>query len=454
MSERITTPTEESKSTNPEALSSDDVIDTLAERRSTLLEQKAALENEPGFKRDAIELLNYKRESKRIDDELNSFNEEYAAIGGDELDAAQAAVDALNFKSTAEDHIFAKARLRDAKASLYQNFIDSQQSGDETITATEDESAPEDKETRFIVSSDGETTDLTDEEVGETTEKELPAAFEEMRDNLAAAEAQNQKELNEERRKIKITTSKGEATVTDADGNALPDDIEVNIERASDKNESSKSEVVAKAVDEAIEDQDAKDALEHPIQYKLGRGIYNIRQFAKSPLAFLSSRLATSRNEYAEYSYGDGENTRKKRLARGIGAVAVVAGATGMAYFAAHHGFHFGGGSEVAAAASPEPTAIPEAAGTHANTAGDIAGHLNNETAPTVTIDKGEGWYSVFKELGIKQSDWHDTLQEVGPRLEADHLAYWDKAHSEWRISEDYGKIPAQVAEYIKAAAK
>lgn len=55
-------------------------------------------------------------------------------------------------------------------------------------------------------------------------------------------------------------------------------------------------------------------------------------------------------------------------------------------------------------------------------------------------IDKGEGWFQTFKELGVKREDWHDILQRVGPKLHdvqysGVRAAYWDGDAHEWRIN-------------------
>ncbi len=88
------------------------------------------------------------------------------------------------------------------------------------------------------------------------------------------------------------------------------------------------------------------------------------------------------------------------------------------------------------------------------------------EHAAARHIDKGEGWYQTFKELGVKQEDWHNLLQEVGPKLHdveygGVRASYWDTNAHEWRInmtdnskmSPDALKIIVQQAEqkgYLK----
>lgn len=53
---------------------------------------------------------------------IDSMNEEWLTHGGARVDAARAAVDALNFKSDAIDHVRAKAELRDAKIAWEESY--------------------------------------------------------------------------------------------------------------------------------------------------------------------------------------------------------------------------------------------------------------------------------------------------------------------------------------------
>lgn len=69
-----------------------------------------------------------------------------------------------------------------------------------------------------------------------------------------------------------------------------------------------------------------------------------------------------------------------------------------------------------------------------------------------LTIDKGEGWYQTFREMGIPKEDWSSLLKEVGPKL-PDDIAYLDSGSGEWRISmTPDGKMPTEALDAIREA--
>ncbi len=68
-------------------------------------------------------------------------------------------------------------------------------------------------------------------------------------------------------------------------------------------------------------------------------------------------------------------------------------------------------------------------------------------------VTPGEGWYQTFQELNIPHEHWADVLKDAGPKLHEQGWAYWDGAHSEWRISHT-GKLPTSALKVIAAASK
>jgi len=70
----------------------------------------------------------------------------------------------------------------------------------------------------------------------------------------------------------------------------------------------------------------------------------------------------------------------------------------------------------------------------------DVLKDYLQEHAAARKIDSGEGWNQTMKELGVKSKDWHELLQEVGPKLHnvrygGVRAAYWDNSAHEWRIN-------------------
>lgn len=113
--------------------SRDNLIDSFVSKRSTYQEELEQLEAVPGFRR----VYEDNAEIAGVKDDIEGVNKEWNFYGGDAIDAAQAKVDALGFKSTANERIAAQAELRDAKNAFYNNF---KQTYEET-NATDDAEA-------------------------------------------------------------------------------------------------------------------------------------------------------------------------------------------------------------------------------------------------------------------------------------------------------------------------
>ena len=112
----------------------DTLLGEFAQKRQQYTDELDQLEAVPGFKR----VYEENAEIAGIKDDIEGVNAEWTHYGGDAIDAAQAKIDALNFKSSADDHIFAKAELRDAKNAFYENF---KREFEESNTANEESSS-------------------------------------------------------------------------------------------------------------------------------------------------------------------------------------------------------------------------------------------------------------------------------------------------------------------------
>jgi len=118
--------TEKAPSTSPEQPSSASVLADFENRRTELAAQADALENTPGFKMNAEQLVRHTQEKKLASEALAAFNDEYAGLGGNAIDDAQQAVDSLDFRSSAEDRIKATTALRDAKDAFHAQYLEAQ----------------------------------------------------------------------------------------------------------------------------------------------------------------------------------------------------------------------------------------------------------------------------------------------------------------------------------------
>lgn len=100
---------------------SEAVIDTFMNRQIELSNKYDAL-NHGNFQRDATEMLDVHAQQVAVQNELDEVSQLWESFGGNDILDAQAAVDSLNFKSSAADLVAAEYRLRDAKNAFYENF--------------------------------------------------------------------------------------------------------------------------------------------------------------------------------------------------------------------------------------------------------------------------------------------------------------------------------------------
>ncbi|HEY1085103.1 MAG TPA: hypothetical protein VGE34_00070 [Candidatus Saccharimonadales bacterium] len=68
-------------------------------------------------------------------------------------------------------------------------------------------------------------------------------------------------------------------------------------------------------------------------------------------------------------------------------------------------------------------------------------------------VERGEGWYQTFQELGIPQERWDETLQLAGPELHEQGWSYFDESANEWRISQP-GRLSDEALSTIAGSAK
>lgn len=102
----------------------DAVFSDMSNKRQELQVQLAEVGSRPGFKLDAIEMMEKRREERRLRQELAAHENEWNSYGGEAVDRAQAQVDELSFKSDASERVSAQLALRDAKNDFYQKYLD------------------------------------------------------------------------------------------------------------------------------------------------------------------------------------------------------------------------------------------------------------------------------------------------------------------------------------------
>lgn len=224
---------ENAPSTPNETPSSSDVLADFKNQRDDLTNRVDELENKPGFRMKAEELIQHRQEKKLAKEALSAFASTYAEHGGDAIDEAQKAVDSLNFRSTAEDHIKAKTALRDAKNAFYTNYSESQNANEvaEDIEASTDVEAPKITETTEPAvgeidvpdAAETDTEDAAEDIIEDTTETQDDSDREALKAEL---------EADAERLDAALTRSDAEAEAaaeltpdtTETDEDAIEDD--------------------------------------------------------------------------------------------------------------------------------------------------------------------------------------------------------------------------------------
>ena len=223
---------ENAPSTPNETPSSSDVLADFKNQRDDLSNRIDELENKPGFRMKAEELMQHRQEKKLAKEALSAFASTYTEHGGDAIDEAQKAVDSLNFRSTAEDHIKAKTALRDAKNAFYTNYAESQNTDEvaEDIEASTDVEAPEITETTEPAvdeidapeATETDTKDATEGTIEDTTETQddsdreaLKAELEADAERLETALAQSDAEAEAAAELASDTVETDEDTIED-----------------------------------------------------------------------------------------------------------------------------------------------------------------------------------------------------------------------------------------------
>lgn len=140
--------------------SSVQVLDAFENKRLSLNESLAEVQARPGFKLDANEMMAKRREEREAQRQLAGFEAAYSELGGDAIDAAQANVDALDFKANANEHVAAKAALRDARTAFYENFLRSQEAQQDADSSQPEASVEEEADERIQYDVDADVADV------------------------------------------------------------------------------------------------------------------------------------------------------------------------------------------------------------------------------------------------------------------------------------------------------
>lgn len=431
--------------------------------------------------------------------QLDDLSAKWQSHGGARLDAARTAVEALNFKSSATDHVKAKTELRDAEDAWVKSYHEAQ--SEVPSEGADSEVQPEDVvEMPSIddIVKVGKNGDTFHKPNGEFIKAEHVQIIQDNQDQIRAGlEGLGSKpektslsiediissnaffsELRAKANKlIELKTTAGEDS--DEYKEALKNwDNEIDAARGRDEFtieddavfEHLNMLIEGDAVGEVASDSDvdAPEDAPEPDDEKLDTSGLDPEKKSiwKKILDKVSKTRASIYTGAGMTVLGlgklmsgpeprDGETRedyekRAKKYGRRVllGTVAVV-GAVIATKFAVDH-ISTGGGS---AGGNVSPEATPG----HISTPDSVDSVIPAPETPTpaefspeaYNVVPGEGWYNTFKEMGITDAtEQANLLRKVGPQLQDMGWAY-PMGESSWGISQP-GQLPNDVLELIQ----
>ncbi len=406
--------------------------------------------DELNFNSDAIDHVTAKTELRdaraTYQPEADALNDEWLMHGGERLDAARTAVESLNFKSTAVDHIYAKKELQSAEDS----WVASHSSANEKSSSTIDsEQTPSVIEAGSDNLDDGsaESVDIKDvsDDVNPGEDEDV------IRRNVEPAlEAESAEEYEKRNSTPQIDTL--EDVVLPPRIDTLEDVVltPVGGEQASVSDLSSDNSEKEDSNQETG-DNDKLDEEKRSIWNKVKSHTKDL--YLKAGTLF-STTLYTAGNfmptpKQKSEETKDQFESRVKRYgaAKIVGVVAlIVAAKYGLPLLNGGEA-HVSGAGSGAGSGSGTEVIDTAASGGSGGTKLELEPSLFSAEAHTVT--RGEGWYQTLKEMGItNETEQANLLQKVGPQLQARGWAYPMEGGS-WGISHT-GQLPENVLKLIK----
>lgn len=424
---------ENAPSTPNETPSSSDVLADFKNQRDDLANRVDELENKPGFRMKAEELIQHRQEKKLAKEALSAFASTYAEHGGDAIDEAQKAVDSLNFRSTAEDHIKAKTALRDAKNAFYTNYSESQNANEvaEDIEASTDVEAPKITETTEPVvgeidvpdAAETDTEDAAEDIIEDTTETQDDSDREALKAEL---------EADAERLDAALTRSDAEA---EAAAEIAPDTTETDEDAIED------DEPTPEVEDTSTERETRRERREYRRSLKdRAKNIKRIRKEQKKQFdAEARAKVAQDKREQEVLNYNRDQQhgiVKKSRIGRIIrqlkGIPQKVSGA-------------FKRSAESTTLSTPDTDATPEG-GRHAN------GKETPEQVPGEFVEPK----AVIRGRERSVVDYNDAMSRVIGGLRAQGLGDFEAEYKpeSAELNAIAAKADKKAAEQARAAAE
>lgn len=428
------------------------------------------------FKSDATDHVMAKAELRdtkaEYQPQLDALSSEWSNHGGARLDAARAAVDALNFKSDATEHVMAKKELQAAEDAWAESYA---ASNSDAPSAEGKELVPVVADMGDIVKvgKNGDTYHKPDGSFIAAEHMQLVEAHQDQirngldgRDSEAGVEATDDKAESEVENGIlppEGTPAKEKESLEEYEArNGAAVDTLDDVKLAPSPEDSPKVDTLedvklaeVPGVENKDLDSSALDKEKNLSWKKIRDGLQD--KYLKAATLFGRGMYAVG-NVLPEQKQRENETLeayekRVKRIgvAKVLGFVAVSVALTYLLAEAVDSGND-----------APKPGnngGLPpeaEAAPGHTSVLADYnAEHPEVPPAPVEfssdasTVTNGEGWYNTFSEMGITDStEQAALLQKVGPQLQEMGYAY-PMGEASWGISQP-GQLPNDVLELIK----
>jgi|GEM_PF-6537323 len=415
-------------------------MDEVEKAQAELAEAKAKVDR-PGVTASANDIIEYRANYRALRDrekteeqDLEDFMIDFDEVGGNEILEAQAAVDALNFKSDANERVAAQTRLRDAKNAAYEKAKELIIQGTEEDDKDESEVAPapdpiivpEPIPKPFEPADDGKPIETPAEEGVPYTPK-----AEEDNPRLYDRDGNPLLKFNEYWQPYDFEDGKGPVmAVVDEMGNPVYENG-----RPVTKEMPSYGEVHYDDYDNYDYDDD-----DEPEHHSLKERMFGEGSWIRNP-----------RERFRALMNDPERKGNKKKTLIALGAVAGLA----VAYFGLR-GIHFGGGNTIQGVADyPSGTGgaghVPPQ-GTGGNSVPDA---LNGEFSPQAhEVTAGEGWLHELDDIFGKGKLTGNEKQELLHKL----LESKDAGIKDWVYTmkdgnpgiSHSGQIPESVLESIK----
>lgn len=429
------------------------------------------------FKSDATDHVMAKAELRDAESEYQpqvaSMSAEWESHGGARLDAARVAVDALNFKSSATDHVMAKKELQSAEDAWAESYA---ASNSDAPSAEGKELVPVIADVGDIVKvgkngdtyhkPDGSFVSADHMQLVEAHQDQIRSGLDDRSAEVSAVVVEDKAESEAKEGALPPEGNPAEEgeflEQYEARNNVAVDTLE-DIKLAPSPEESPKidtledvklAEVPGTEADDKKLDTSGLDVEEQSIWKRIRKGTKD--RYLKAAALFGTTAYAVGEVLPRPTQHmGETHEDFEKRVkwigaAKILGFIAVVA----TAKYGLDHDWFGGNGDNIGNI--PDTESLGASGGGYSTLESQVEIPETPEvpvapefSAEAHTVTDGEGWYNTMKEMGITDAtERASLLQKVGPQLKEMGYAY-PMEDGTWGINMP-GQLPNDVLELIK----